>query len=263
MTQSFPGVPAKVLAAMGRCLAEGTLPLDAPRLALQRLGLSREAEASAVVELQALRAEGLSAQALARWLGALAAERARVEGAREDLTLVWSGPETVGAENRDSARVLEELFAGATDSLLIAGFNFRAGEHFATLAAAMAERPALTVEVYAHVFIGPGDDLGRALGAHDAALKRALGALPFARVRCHRPSGALLEAARDRSFNLHAKCVVADRRRVLVTSANFTFTAQERNVELGLRLDDPNVAERVHAQFDGLVKHGHMVAHSL
>ena len=48
-----------------------------------------------------------------------------------------------------------------------------------------------------------------------------------------------------------------------MTSANFTFTAQERNVELGLRLDDPNVAERVHAQFDGLVKHGHMVAHSL
>ena len=207
MTQSFPGVPAKVLAAMGRCLAEGTLPLDAPRLALQRLGLSREAEASAVVELQALRAEGLSAQALARWLGALAAERARVEGAREDLTLVWSGPETVGAENRDSARVLEELFAGATDSLLIAGFNFRAGEHFATLAAAMAERPALTVEVYAHVFIGPGDDLGRALGAHDAALKRALGALPFARVRCHRPRGiAASTSTRSASWPTDAGC---------------------------------------------------------
>jgi phosphatidylserine/phosphatidylglycerophosphate/cardiolipin synthase-like enzyme len=263
MTQSFPGVPAKVLAAMGRGLAEGTLPLEAPRLALQRLGLSREAEASAVAELQTLRGEGWNAQGIARWLGALAAERARVEGAREDLALVWSGPETVGAENRDSARVLEELFAGATESLLIAGFNFQAGEHFDTLAAAMAERPALTVEVYAHVFIAPGDDLGRALGAHDAALKRALGAMPLARVRCFRPSGALLDAARDRRFNLHAKCVVADRRRVLVTSANFTFTAQERNVELGLRLDDPHVAERVHAQFEGLVKRGHMVAHSL
>ena len=83
MTRSFPGVPAKVLAAMGRGLAEGTLPLEAPRLALQRLGLTREAEASAVAELRDLRAEGWNAQGIARWLGALAAERARVEGARD------------------------------------------------------------------------------------------------------------------------------------------------------------------------------------
>lgn len=260
---TFPGVPAKALDAIARALREGTLPLDAPRMALQRLGLSRAAEDAAAATLATLRAEGWSAPQVARLVGAIAAERARTEHARDDLTIVWSGPETVGAENRDSGRVLEELFADATESVLIAGFNFQGGEHFAALAAAMAARPALSVEVYAHVFIAPGEDLGRALAAHDAALRKALGALPLQRVRCFRPSGALLDAARDRRFNLHAKCVVADRRRVLVTSANFTFTAQERNVELGLRLEDPRIADRVHAQFDGLVKRGHMVVHPL
>lgn len=260
---SFPEIPAKVLDALARAVRDGTLPMDAPRLALQRLGLSRSAEEAAVASLRALRDEGWSPAQVARLLASLAAERARAEQARDDITVVWSGPESVGAENRDSARVLEELFAGATESLLIAGFNFQGGEHFASLATAMAAHPALEAEVFAHVFIRPDEDLGRALAAHDAALRSALGGVPRGRVRCFRPSGALLDDARARRFNLHAKCVVVDRRHVLVTSANFTFTAQERNVELGLRLDDLRLAERIHAQFAGLVKRGHMVGHSL
>ena len=64
-------------------------------------------------------------------------------------------------------------------------------------------------------------------------------------------------------FHMHAKCVVVDARRVLVTSANFSYTAQEKNVEVGVGLDDPRLAARLRAQFDTLVKRGDMVRHGL
>lgn len=53
---------------------------------------------------------------------------------------------------------------------------------------------------------------------------------------------------------LHAKCVVVDRVRALVTSANFTPSAQLRNIELGVLLDSPSLARQVAEQFDGLVQ---------
>src|SRR5262245_58572556 len=46
---------------------------------------------------------------------------------------------------------------------------------------------------------------------------------------------------------IHAKVVVADRRRLYLGSANFTATSLDRNRELGLRLDDPGIAARIAA----------------
>lgn len=52
---------------------------------------------------------------------------------------------------------------------------------------------------------------------------------------------------------LHAKCVVTDGRWTLLTSANFTEAAQERNIEAGVLVDDPRLAARVTRQLDELV----------
>ena len=46
---------------------------------------------------------------------------------------------------------------------------------------------------------------------------------------------------------IHAKVVVADGRALYLGSANFTPTSLDRNRELGLRLDDANLARRVAA----------------
>ena len=46
---------------------------------------------------------------------------------------------------------------------------------------------------------------------------------------------------------LHAKCIVVDYRRALVTSANFTSRGQERNVEVGVLVESEKFArELVH-----------------
>ena len=53
---------------------------------------------------------------------------------------------------------------------------------------------------------------------------------------------------------LNAKCVVVDGQKALVTSANFTEAAQERNIEAGLMVDTPLVAERIERHFRRLIE---------
>jgi phosphatidylserine/phosphatidylglycerophosphate/cardiolipin synthase-like enzyme len=55
---------------------------------------------------------------------------------------------------------------------------------------------------------------------------------------------------------LHAKAMVVDDERVLVTSANFTEAALDRNIELGLLVQDRAMADSIKAHFQGLVESG-------
>ena len=56
--------------------------------------------------------------------------------------------------------------------------------------------------------------------------------------------------------SMHAKMLVADRRFVLVGSANLTDRGQTRNIELGVKLDDPSLAERIAEHWMGAVANG-------
>ncbi len=55
---------------------------------------------------------------------------------------------------------------------------------------------------------------------------------------------------------LHAKAVVVDGRFTLLTSANFTEAAQERNIEAGVVIEDARLAKRVERQFFHFVDAG-------
>ena len=55
-----------------------------------------------------------------------------------------------------------------------------------------------------------------------------------------------------RAVTSHAKFLSVDHRFLLVGSANFSYSAEERNVELGLRLDDPALAASVEKQMRNL-----------
>ena len=65
--------------------------------------------------------------------------------------------------------------------------------------------------------------------------------------RSLRPTGST-------SSSMHAKCVVADGQHALVTSANFTEAAQERNVELGLLIDSKTIAGQIEGHFNSLIR---------
>ncbi|MFK8185522.1 MAG: phospholipase D-like domain-containing protein [Phormidesmis sp.] len=53
---------------------------------------------------------------------------------------------------------------------------------------------------------------------------------------------------------LHAKCVVVDDKQLLVTSANFTEAAHQRNIEAGVLLSDSMAAKSMRSQFERLVE---------
>ncbi len=65
-----------------------------------------------------------------------------------------------------------------------------------------------------------------------------------------------LDADQVRRASLHAKCVVVDRRVALVTSANFTEAAQERNVEAGVLVHSARFAARLADHFGALAEVG-------
>jgi phosphatidylserine/phosphatidylglycerophosphate/cardiolipin synthase-like enzyme len=58
----------------------------------------------------------------------------------------------------------------------------------------------------------------------------------------------------DARASLHAKCVIVDRARALVTSANFTDAAQRKNVEVGVDIRYRPTAERLGDYFLGLCR---------
>jgi phosphatidylserine/phosphatidylglycerophosphate/cardiolipin synthase-like enzyme len=65
-----------------------------------------------------------------------------------------------------------------------------------------------------------------------------------------------LDVDLERRACLHAKCVVVDRQHVFVSSANFTEAAQERNIEVGVLVRSPRLAEQLTNHFDSLLAAG-------
>ena len=56
--------------------------------------------------------------------------------------------------------------------------------------------------------------------------------------------------------SLHAKCAVADRDVVFVTSANLTSHALDRNMELGVLITGGDAPKHLAAHLDGLITTG-------
>ena len=58
---------------------------------------------------------------------------------------------------------------------------------------------------------------------------------------------------------LHAKAVIVDGLDVLLTSANMTSAAYDRNIELGVLCRGGGVAAQVQSHFDALIRAGVLV----
>lgn len=250
--------PLRLLAPRARgdlaaAIQAGRLTSPFTELALRRY-VGAQLAAPLAVELGRLVALGLTAELLTEVLGMLEpdAEVPRTE-------LVWTGPDAVGAETRDTGVVLRELFGGAQRRVLVAGYAVHQGKQvFEVLAQRMQALPELRVELFLNVARPYGDT-----SAADALLYefvtrfRALD-WPGERLpTVYFDPRSLAEPGKKRAV-LHAKCVVVDDTRAFVTSANFTEAAQERNIEVGVLLHDAAVARSLVAQFEQLVGAGHL-----
>lgn len=178
----------------------------------------------------------LDASALTVVLRTVIAERRLRPVPRVDL--VWTGPEANVSTARDTLVVVRELFESASESVLIGGYRFDHGrELFAPLHKAMKERGVETL-----IFMDSADDFLE---------KNWPFGEPLPTLYCDPRT-----ADPQSRFSLHAKCIVVDEVRALVTSANFTDRGQTRNLEMGVLIEDPGVASRLVHQWRGLIESG-------
>ncbi len=199
-------------------------------------------------------AEGMAPRDLARLLRAFMAGLESGSSTSRPVDVVVSGPgDTEGA--RDTGVVVRQLFARATQRILVAGFAVHQGKTlFRVLADRLDADPSLDATLCLDISRGPGDtSLARDIVRRFAVRFRDK-EWPGQRLPdiCFDPRS--LERAGRSASSMHAKCVVIDGREALVTSANFTEAAQQRNIELGLLVDSELVARRIEDYFRKLIK---------
>lgn len=243
-----PGLSALSLATL-RALTDaterGTLSCPISPTGISSAGFAVQRE----VLLRAL--ADLDRTAVLAVLRAVIAER--IHQRASNLELVWTGPLTPQAANRDTGVVMRQLFTRAEHDVLIGGFRFDAGaDLFEPLHRAMVERGVTTT-----IFLDIEGNAATHAGGPAYAQAR-IGEFLEKNWPFGEPHPAIYYDPRTAApgppwVSLHAKCVVVDARWSLVTSANFTDRAQTRNIELGVLIEDEAFGTKLVAQWRVLV----------
>jgi phosphatidylserine/phosphatidylglycerophosphate/cardiolipin synthase-like enzyme len=197
----------------------------------------------------------MDSSALATLIDLLAIERARVEEAQRVVELVVTGPEVGGLQSRDTGAVMRELFSSAQSSVLVAGYAIHRGrEVFAALASRMAIVPELDVRLVVDIPRRPGDTTIESDLVHRYALDFQQRNWPGERLPAVYYDPQSLETDSAKRSAMHAKIVVIDKKVALITSANFTTAAQQKNIEAGVLLRECEEPRTLHDWFEGMLQ---------
>ncbi len=218
------------------------------------------AHAASVAQcLEKLSAEGMPPAHIALMLRAFAAGAQAASSSSLPVEIVVSGPDATGGA-RDTGVVMRQLFAKARERVLAVGFAVRQGKAvFKVLADRLDDDKSLEATVCVDARRRHGDtsidrDILRRFADEFVRNEWPGNRLP----RVYYDPRSLDPAGRTAS-SMHAKCVVIDGREALVTSANFTEAAQERNIELGLLVSSQSVARKIEEHFMSLIVNEYLV----
>jgi len=145
--------------------------------------------------------------------------------------VVWTGPKVDGSFLRATREVVRELLRGAQAELLVVGYWIAARddgegiieEVIESLADAVTRGVLVGVVVDERIRLDGRDNRRILISAWPVGV-------PLPKILTWRLPPT------DQHLKLHAKVLVADRRDALVTSANLTFYAMDRNMEMGVRV---------------------------
>jgi phosphatidylserine/phosphatidylglycerophosphate/cardiolipin synthase-like enzyme len=167
--------------------------------------------------------------------------------ASPDIQLVWTGPDIPMATPRDTLPQMLEMIGRAKTSILLVTFAaFKATAIMDALQAADARGVRLMIVVESAV-----DSAGQL--THDA-YKAFPKSLIASGCVWHWPIEKRPKNQKGLPGKLHAKCLVIDNSEALVSSANLTDDAMERNIEVGIRCSNFCVAKQLGAKFEALAK---------
>lgn len=246
MIRDLAALPTYLRKRLAQALDSGGLAAPYSPVSLQSvLGRTDENILAALRELAEL---GIAGRAAANWLRAL--DAAAEPAGRPDL--VWSGPEVEGVPARDTRRVYEELFTSARRSVWAVSYAYFDGPRvFDLLAKRMEAIPELRVTLLLNI------DRGRLDTSSPEDVVRRFADRFWGKDWPGSTRPRVFYDPRsvdpDAPGVLHAKAVVADDKRVFVTSANFTGAALDHNIELGLLARDRPLALSVVKHLQGLI----------
>jgi phosphatidylserine/phosphatidylglycerophosphate/cardiolipin synthase-like enzyme len=219
---------------------------------------------SVATALRELDASGMQRAHIATMLGLLAEERAATQREVDRVRAVWSPPEFDHIDARDTVAVVRDLFNEASKSVEIVTFALDEGDKakalFGELAARMISNPDLRVRVFANVHRKHLDDASPNELVREFRYRFQTAIWPGERLpEVFYDPRSIADQTEKRAV-LHAKAVVVDRRKTLLTSANFTEAAHARNIEAGVLIEDAEFAVRMVRQLDYLIEEGALVS---
>lgn len=178
---------------------------------------------------------------------ALAAARDREQAARaQQVSVVWTGPETDTIPVRQTEQALLELIGHAHTRLIVVSFAvYKVPEITSALTACAKRGCEVAVIVESEAESG---------GTVTFEMSQALGSEVATHATLYTwPSELRPETKHGKRASLHAKCAVADNERLLVSSANLTEYAFTKNMELGLLVEGGNTPHQVQEHLESLI----------
>ena len=153
------------------------------------------------------------------------------------VEVVITGPDSPAAPVRLTSEVVRQLIDKATKRVTLVSYAaYQMAAVIAALDAAVARGVAVSL------ILESAEKLEGGGGAHAYAKYRTY----------HWP----LDQREPPDAKLHAKAVIIDSRDVLLTSANMTTAAYDKNIELGVLCRGGGVAQQVQRHFDALIARG-------
>ncbi len=253
---AFQELSLSDLRALGEAIESGRLAAPFTITSVRRYCSQAHCDAVSK-ELQQLARTGATMASLMLLLKILVAERAHRPTAEDLVDLVCTGPEVPGTAHRDTGVVVRELFAGANDSVLVAGYAVYQGRKILlALADRMVENPELKVTLFLDIHRAHGDTTESSQLVQQFAHRFRTSEWPGQKMPkvYYDPRALEIDAAKKAS--LHAKCIVVDKTRAFVSSANFTEAAQARNIEVGVLIRSERLSKELANHFESLAATG-------
>lgn len=166
------------------------------------------------------------------------------EKRRENIELVWTGPDLNQFPVRRSEQVLLDVINSSIDSLFIVSFVLVS---IPDIEEAIKQAVERGVDVRMLIESEDKEHSGIFLESVKRLYENIAGISLYVWPRDKR------EIVDGGFARVHAKCAVADKRVAFVTSANLTSAALDKNIEMGVHITGGNIPLGIHRQFISMI----------
>ena len=231
-------------------IESGLLTTQSGSVSIAKLAAGRTGVQAALTRLIRSWSELFDSQSDAEFAVQLAALKEAVVLTASEATpteVVWSGPKVEGSYLRATRQVVQDIIAAAQTELLVVGYWLAGKEDHEGIINDIIEliADAVTRGVKVTMVLDEGEK-GYGKNNGDTLVSLWPKTVPLPQLLTWKIP------ADEKHLKLHAKVLLADRHDALVTSANLTMYALDRNMEMGVRIQGIP-SERIGQHFELLV----------